>query len=357
MGTEILKLTFLAFLLPALLSFSLTPLIIKLAFKYNLFPPLKPRDIHKKPIPRLGGIVLAFSTAVATLLILNLDVALKGFLFALIFVILFAVFDDILGMSWKIKLVFQIISAFILIGSGIYIKFFTNIFDGTVSLLSSPFQIQFWHHFYVIYPFAFLVTILWIVGLQNVLNFLDGLDGLAAGVSAIGFIILALVSYYNNPFDLNIFLLFMILLGAIIGFLPYNFNPAKIFLGDSGAYFLGTALAAGGILASGKIAVLSLVLGIPILDALWVVGKRILEKRSPFEGDRFHLHFRILDLGFPQRKIVLSYYFFVGLLGVSAFVFRDNAKVIFGTTAFLILIFALISVLISKNQNSRRQKI
>lgn len=346
-----LRTIFLAFSFSFLLSFVLTPILRKAGLFLGAFQPRRDRDIHKGNIPRVGGLVLLTSVFFASLLILGIPTKIIGLLWASFFIVLVTFFDDFWKISWKIKLIFQILAGLILIFSGISIVSFTNPFNGILSLFYYPFKLSFGSYLFIFYPLVVLLTLFWTVGLQNVLNFLDGLDGLASGVSAIGFLILALIAFHTTPFDSTLFLFFIILTGAILGFLPYNFNPAKVFLGDCGAYFLGLNLAAGAILASGKIATLVLVLGIPILDAFWVIGKRILNKKSPFLPDRYHLHFRILDLGFSQRKIVLSYYFFVVLLGFTAFIFREDIKVIFGAISFLTLLFGLTSLMISKSKS------
>lgn len=358
--SEIPQNAFIGFGLSFILSLFLTPLFIKIGYFFKVAQPPKERDIHWQFIPRIGGLALLTSFVVTSLLLLPFNEKIWAIIFASIFIVLTIFFDDLWGISWKVKLVFQVLSGLILVIFGIVIESVTNPFDGIWSLFIHDFSFSFLSKEIVIYPLAAVLTVFWVVFLQNVLNFLDGLDGLASGVSVIGFGVLALVAYYVNIYDPNIFIFLLILIGAILGFLPYNFNPAKVFLGDSGAYFLGLTLAAVSILVSGKIAIAVLVLGVPILDAIWVIFKRILSKRSPFDGDRSHLHFRLLDLGLPQRKIVVSYYIFTLILGISAFLFRDNILVILGFFVFLTVNFAFISALVSnqvaqqnnKNKNS-----
>lgn len=344
------------FALSLIFSFFLTPLFIKIGNYFKLSQPLKERDIHKKFIPRVGGLALLSALLITSLLTLSFSKEIGAILFASVFIVLTTFIDDIWGLSWKVKIVFQFISALILVIFGVAIQAVTNPFDGSWNLFNNSYSFSLLGRVVVISPLSFLISIFWIIFLQNVLNFLDGLDGLASGVSAIGFGVLALVAYYVNNPDPNVFVFLIIIIGAILGFLPYNFNPAKVFLGDCGAYFLGLNLAAASILVSGKIAIAILVLGIPILDAIWVIFRRIFSKKSPFDGDRDHLHFKLLDLGFPQRKIVISYYIFTLILGISAFIFKDNLTALIGFFLFLTVNFAFISILTSFQANKNNQK-
>ncbi len=169
-----------------------------------------------------------------------------------------------------------------------------------------------------IIPVANLVSIIWIVGMINTVNFLDGLDGLATGVSAIGAAVLfslALTPAIGNPV---VALLAIILMGALLGFLPYNFFPSSIFMGDSGSYVIGLLLALLSIYASSKIAVGALVFGIAIVDGLWTVLKRILAGESPFQADRKHLHHQLLDSGLlSHRQVVLLLYLLTALVAAA----------------------------------------
>jgi UDP-GlcNAc:undecaprenyl-phosphate GlcNAc-1-phosphate transferase len=160
------------------------------------------------------------------------------------------------------------------------------------------------------------LTVFWVVGMINTVNWLDGLGGLAAGVGAILSLVLAV--HMHRVGQPSVALLPLALLGAVMGFLPYNFAPARIFLGSAGALFLGYALACLGIIAGGRVATVLLVMGIPIVDVAWQIFDRVRHHRPPTEGDRGHLHFRLLDLGLSERAIVLLYWGFCGLFGILA---------------------------------------
>ncbi len=153
-----------------------------------------------------------------------------------------------------------------------------------------------------------MLTIFWFMGMINTVNWLDGLDGLAAGVSAIVAAFLAIHMIREGQF--SVALLPVALLGATLGFLPFNFNPARVFMGSSGSYFLGWALAALGIIGGAKVATVLLVMGLPILDVAWLIYNRWRRGGQPGVGGRDHLHYRLLDIGFTQRQIVLGYYAF-----------------------------------------------
>lgn len=167
------------------------------------------------------------------------------------------------------------------------------------------------------FPYLITVTLslFWLGVMMNTVNWLDGLDGLTAGVAAIACVVLFANTVFRlEPAQHSVALLPLALLGATLGFLPYNFSPAKIFLG-SGAYFLGFVLGALAIIGGAKMAAILLVMGLPLLDVLWQVINRLAHGRSPVSGDRGHLHFRLLDIGFSQRQIVLGYYAFCAMFG------------------------------------------
>jgi UDP-GlcNAc:undecaprenyl-phosphate GlcNAc-1-phosphate transferase len=177
-------------------------------------------------------------------------------------------------------------------------------------------------------PLANGLSLLWMVGLANTINFLDGLDGLASGVSGIAAVImfgLALGPRVDQP---AVAMLAIIVAGAAFGFLPYNFFPAKIFMGDSGAYFLGLVLAMLAIYSGAKLATLALVLGVPIVDSLWVAVRRLAQKRSPFRADRQHLHHLLVDAGWSQSRAVIMMYALVTGFGLAALILDSFAKLL-----------------------------
>jgi UDP-GlcNAc:undecaprenyl-phosphate GlcNAc-1-phosphate transferase len=189
---------------------------------------------------------------------------------------------------------------------------------------------------------AFVFTTFWVMGMLNTVNFLDGLDGLASGVGAIAALMFAWHSYQLGQLEVAAFPL--ALAGALLGFLPFNFAPARIFLGSAGAFTLGYALATLSILAPAKIATALLVLAVPILDVAWQIVARLRRGQSPFSGDRGHLHFRLSDGGLPTRTIVIGYYVVAALFGVVALFAPREAKIVilFLLTAVVSAIFIIL---------------
>lgn len=219
------------------------------------------------------------------------------------FIFVVGLLDDLFDLSPLTQFIAQFVAAGIAITFQIFIEFFNNPFTGQ--------QTE---------PWAFIVTVtlsfFWLVGMMNTVNFLDGLDGLAGGVALIAGVMLFINSAFRvAPAQTSVSLLHLALVGSSAGFLLYNFYPARVFMGGS-AVFLGYILGTLSIIGGAKMAVILLVMGLPLLDVMWQVINRLLEGRSPFEGDRGHLHFRLLDMGLSQRQIVLGYYVFCASFGV-----------------------------------------
>ena len=218
---------------------------------------------------------------------------LRGVVVGSVVLFLGGLVDDRWDLSPWAQFAIQIGGALIAVGHIVFIEVFTNPLDGQ----------EVWIDFRLL---AIIVTVIWIVGLINTVNWLDGLDGLAAGVGTIAALLFAWHSYRLGQEAVAAFPL--ALAGALLGFLPYNFAPAGIFLGTAGAYVVGYNLATLAILSPAKIATALLVLAVPIIDGVWRVIDRLRRGRSPFHGDRGHLHFRLVDQGVPVRRIVVGYY-------------------------------------------------
>lgn len=218
---------------------------------------------------------------------------LRGVVFGSMVLLLGGLVDDRWDLSPWAQLAIQIGGALIAVGHIVFIEVFTNPLNGKEVWIS-------WR------LLAVIITVIWIVGLINTVNWLDGLDGLAAGVGTIAALLFAWHSYRLGQEAVAAFPL--ALAGALLGFIPYNFAPARIFLGTAGAYVVGYNLATLSILSPAKIATALLVLAVPIIDGLWRVIDRLRRGKSPFRGDRGHLHFRLVDEGVPVRRIVVGYY-------------------------------------------------
>lgn len=324
------------------LSIVITPIIIKLAIRYGIVDKPNKRKIHSRLIPRLGGLAFVASFLFVSLYfilfepqmmafwrerVMGIDKHFLGYLWGALILVAAGAYDDIYGMNPFKKLGWQFVAALIVVGFGVGVGTLTNPFHGLIHL---DHWSLFVNHLGLgrIYPLADLFAILWIVAVINVVNWLDGLDGLAAGVSgiaAIALFVLALLPIVNQP---AVALIAIILAGSIAGFLPYNFFPAKIFMGDSGSMFLGYSLAVFSIISGGKIATAFLVLGFPILDAIWVISRRIINKQPIWKADRKHLHHRLLDLGLSQRKVVVSIYILAAIFGVIAVLSGSMGKLV-----------------------------
>ena len=321
-----------------LIAFSITPIIKKIAFKVNAVDvPKNPRKIHKKPIPLLGGVAIFIAFAIVVLL--NPRILSRGEIGILIgaFIILVGgVIDDIKELKPWQKLLFQVVATLVLIFNGVYIKYITNPFQnlGTemlnIKLISIPF------------------TIVWVVGITNALNLIDGLDGLAAGIgfiSSVTIYIVAIIADRGNGA-----LLTAILSGAILGFLPYNFNSASIFMGDAGAQLLGFLLAAISMEGAVKsatafaVAVPILAIGLPIYDTIFAMIRRKVNGKPIMGADRGHLHHRLLDLGLSQRQSVIIMYLISACLGAIAILaMQISTKRSYFLLAVVILIIVLIA--------------
>ncbi len=306
-----------AFLISALVVLWSTPIVKKIGLKSGYVDLPDPRKVHKKPMVRLGGVSIFIGNVCAWLIIWIsggfsglpstsgyelLGVTGGGLCFFTI-----GLLDDLFTLSPLLRLAMQIGVAAMAWQLGVSIDFFSIPFYGLVQLgwLSLPF------------------TVLWLVGIANAMNFMDGLDGLAAGISGIAAVIMLAVSLYmNQPVAA---LLAAALAGGALGFLRYNFNPAQIFMGDGGAYFMGFTLAALGIIGLVKsvttVAVVLpfIILAVPIVDTSTVVIDRLSRGKSPFTADKRHLHHRLLQAGLSQRSIVLFIYslaFWVGSIAM-----------------------------------------
>jgi len=265
------------------------------------------RKVHQKLMPRMGGLGIYCGFMVGALIYAGLDSRVLGLLLSTTIVFCVGLVDDIKGISPKVKLLGQLIAAIIFVAFGGYVKYLTNPFGGDllfVEFLGIP------------------ITILWLVGISNAVNLIDGLDGLAGGVSAISAFTMAIVALMAGQ-NLTAALC-LCLIAAIIGFLRYNFNPASIFMGDSGSLTLGFVLAALSIMGFAKGATVValilpiLILGIPIFDTFFAIVRRAKEHKPIFEADKGHLHHRLLMLGFSHRETVTIIYAVTLLMGFVA---------------------------------------
>ena len=301
------------------ISFAATPVIKAFAQKVGAIDvPRDARRVHDHPIPRMGGLAIFLGFVLSVVLFVEISKPVQGILLGAVLIVIVGALDDILNLPAWVKLLFQIIAAVIAVLHGIVIETFTNpfIFGNMERLPLNGFSIP--------------VTIVWIVIITNSVNLIDGLDGLAAGVSSISGLTMLIIALLVA--DRNVALLLAALVGACIGFLPFNFNPAKIFMGDTGALLLGYVLSTASILGLFKFyavvsfAVPFLVLAVPIFDTLFAIFRRLCKGQNPLKPDRGHFHHRLIYMGFNQKQTVAILYILNALLGLSAVIMTANSK-------------------------------
>ena len=333
-----------AFIVSFAFTFATTPLVRRFAFKIGAIDiPKDNRRMHKKPTPRIGGLAIIFGFTVATLCFAQPSRQLYGTLAGAAIIAVMGVIDDCKNLPAKLKFVIQIIAALVVVFAGdIKIDVFTN----PNFLSDNP---------YWVLPewLSVTLTVIWIVFITNAVNFIDGLDGLAAGVSAIMSISLVFISISVGEYSIAI--LGIALMGSCFGFLPFNFNPAKIFMGDTGSTFLGFMLATlsiQGVFKSYAVisfAVPLLILGLPLFDALFAMIRRILRGQSPMTADRGHLHHRLVDMGFSQKQTVFILYAISGVLGITAVLLAESGVLRALLLVICVLILLLIGSMLGKN--------
>ena len=325
-----------------LVAFAATPMVISLAHKLNAIDvPKDARRVHKKPTPLIGGLAIFYGFIVSVLCFATLDRETAGILVGSIIIVIVGMIDDITDMKAIVKLMFQILAAAIVVYSGVRIEHFAN---------------PFFHWFgppYIVLNFwvSVAITMMWIVGVCNAVNLIDGLDGLAVGVSSIASLSMLAMTLISQ--NLNIAIITAAVAGAAFGFLPYNFNPAKIFMGDTGALFLGFILACisvQGFLKFSAIisfAIPLLMLGLPLFDTVFAIFRRVSSGRSPMSPDRGHLHHKLLDMGFSQKQTVAILYTLTAILCLTAVVvsIRGYLRGIFLIVAVMIIILASLKLM------------
>ena len=284
-------------LLALLISLILVPFVAKLAIKIGAVDKPNERKVHTKIMPRMGGLAIYLSFFAVLFLSHEMTMQHIGLLTGGTVLVLVGIIDDKTDMPAKIKLLGQIFAACIVVAAGVRVEFMTNFILGDV---------------FPLYIFSVPFTVLWIVAITNAVNLIDGLDGLAAGTSIIAAATMAISGYATGQTEMASMAL--ILIGASLGFLKYNFHPAKIFMGDTGSMFLGYNLSVLAIMGFTKsFTVLSLVtpilvLAIPILDTLFAIIRRKMNNKPIFKPDKNHLHHCLLNYGFSHRNTVLIIY-------------------------------------------------
>lgn len=319
-----------AFIITLMLSLIITPMIIKLAHKLNFVDQPGERKINTRVVATAGGTAIYLAFMIPLRFFMPANETITGIIIGGTFMLVLGLIDDKFELSAPIKFGAQIIGALILIYFGIKINFITNPFGGFIYL--------------GVYTVPF--TVFWIVSIINTINLIDGLDGLAAGVSIIA--VLTLFAVALQEAQIIAPMLAVLLAGSCLGFLKYNFNPAEIFMGDTGSMFIGYIIAAVSITGALKSAaavtifVPMLALAVPILDTTFAIIRRVFNDRPIGEADHGHIHHRLLAIGLNQKQAVISVYLISSLLGTIAFVINgikfDQALIVF-ISVILVIIF------------------
>lgn len=316
-------------ILAFILSLALYPLAKILGAKFKILDKPNKRKVHKIVVPRTGGLVffVSFWIIIFGLYFINpdflsLNLILKVFIGSIV-VFSLGLIDDKFGLSPYIRLFAQIVVALLLAYLGVRIDTLNIPFIGMFSLIT------FW---------SYLLTVFWIVLLINIINWLDGLNGLASGVSLIAFLAIIYTAFlpWVNAFDAAIFAIIMI--GILLAFMPFNFLRGNLFMGDSGSNFLGYMLAVTSMLGAAKLATSFLVLGLPIIDGVWVILYRLRHGKSIFLADKNHFHHRLLRLGLNQRQVAIIFWLFSLIFGLLVITASTQVKLI----GLIILIVACV---------------
>lgn len=317
------------------MSFAATPLVKVFAKKVGAMDvPKDGRRMHDHPIPRLGGLAIFFGFLLSTLLFSEIDLQVRGILLGCVVIVMTGVIDDIVPLRWWLKLLLQLAAAAIAVLHGIRIEVFTNpiLFTDSQWLVLNGLSIP--------------ITILWIALVTNSVNLIDGLDGLAVGVSAIGSMAMLIIALLVS--EGNVAILLAALAGGCIGFIPYNMNPARIFAGDTGALLLGYVLSTVSVVGLFKTyAIVSfilpfLVLALPLFDTGFAIIRRLLRGQSPMHADRGHVHHRLIDMGFSQKQAVAILYCVSSVFGIAAVVLASSGAM---KALLLLLAFAAAAVI------------
>lgn len=348
------------FLLTIIISTLSTLLVKYFSLKFNIVDfPDSVRKIHSQTIPLLGGAAIFFSFFLA-LYLNRADILARGltsthilsfFLGALV-IIIGGALDDIFNLKPKQQIVFPILACLFVLLGGISIVKITNPFGPLVGPLRYSFS-EASEASGLIYfgtTVSALLTFVWLLGMMYTTKLLDGVDGLVSGLGVISGVIIFLFTTTTKYYQPDVGLMALIFAAACLGFLLFNFYPAKIFLGESGSLLIGYIIGILAIISGGKIAIALLIMGIPVLDVAWTILRRLLKKQNPFTmPDSLHLHHRLLAAGLSQRQTVWLYYFLASAFGLAALFLQSRGKLMaLGILAVIMASLAFFSIFYRK---------
>lgn len=323
---------FLPFLVSFLISFLTTPIVIKIAWRVGLVEdPRKtkhPKVIHTYPVPRGGGIPILLALLGASFLFLNLDKHLAGILAGATLAVIIGTLDDKYDLHPFLRLFTGFLAASLVVGAGIGIAFISNPFNGIIHLDQPRIYFELLGKTRSIWILSSIFALFWIVWCMNMVNWSSGLDGQLSGIVPIAATTIAILSFRftEDVTQWNVAILAAITAGSYLGFLPFHVYPQKIMPGYGGASLAGFLLAVLSILSGAKVATAILVLGLPLTDGVYTIIRRLAQGRSPFWGDRGHLHHRLLDLGWSKRKVAAFYWLVTAILGILALNLNSKQK-------------------------------
>ena len=319
-----------------LISFLATPIVKAFAKKVGAIDvPDEARRVHTHPIPRLGGLAIFLGFLLSVVLFADIDKQVQGILLGSVVIVIIGAVDDVVPLPALLKFAVQIVAALIAVFHGVVINILSNpnVFSDATFLHLGYFSIP--------------LTVIWIVAITNSVNLIDGLDGLAVGVSTISSVTMLIISLVVS--DINVAVILAGLAGACVGFMPYNLNPAKIFMGDTGALLLGYVLATVSVIGLFKFyaiisfAVPFLVIGLPLFDTAFSFIRRLAHGKNPMAPDRGHFHHRLIDMGLSQKQAVAILYAISAILGLAAVVITTSGEM----RALLLVVAILVAVVIA----------
>ncbi|MCI1858720.1 MAG: undecaprenyl/decaprenyl-phosphate alpha-N-acetylglucosaminyl 1-phosphate transferase [Sporolactobacillus sp.] len=302
---------YVTFFICFLVTCALTPLVKKLAIRVGAVDLPNARKVHTRIMPRMGGLAFYLAFLLGMLILRPESSYTMPLILGSFIIVVTGVLDDLFSLPAKLKLCTQFLAALVIVNGGISVTFINLPFNGVLYLN--------W--------FSIPLTLLWIVGITNAINLIDGLDGLAAGVSSI--VLLTIAGLALTEGNLFVFSVAAVMLGGTLGFLPYNFHPAKIFMGDTGAYFLGYVVSVLALLGFKNVTLFSLVvpiiiLAVPISDTFFAIIRRLVNKKPLTAPDKSHLHHCLLRFGFSQRQTVILIYGMSALFALAAILFSTS---------------------------------
>lgn len=332
---------------PAFIAFGFAFLLILLALK--VFPKFGFLDRPQKygltraPIPYYGGLAIFLAFMISVFLFVPMTRELWGLILGAVLIVFVGFFDDLLGLSPWVRLFVQFLACVLLIIGGVGILSINFPFIGVIEF-DSPVV-------FGVMILSALFTILWVTAITNTMNFVDGISGLSSGVAGIAGLTLFFLSIHpdlhaNPSSQIPVAILSLIVAMVSLGFLIFDFPKAKILMGDTGSTFLGFVIATLAIFSGGKVATAFLVLGIPILDMLWVVARRILSGQKFWKGDNKHMHHRLLEAGLSEKSIVVIYLLITAFFGFSAVMMVNSKQKLFMITALVLLMVLLAGALV-----------